>query len=166
MLEKAETKSSRVMDDANLTEVFGIQLDENMVLKKRPSAKKKKEPQQDVAKSGSRKKRTVKLSQESDTPKKRVQKSRQQKEILKKQVKPEHTKPKQKIIKSPKRSVVVRGTFVDRVVSAVPKRSKTMRISDICAKVGLDKKQVQNAVSRAVAMGKLKSMGGGVYVRV
>jgi uncharacterized Zn finger protein len=166
MLEKAETKSSRVMDDANLTEVFGIQLDENMVLKKRPSAKKKKEPQQDVAKSGSRKKRTVKLSQESDTPKKRVQKSRQQKEILKKQVKPEHTKPKQKIIKSPKRSVVVRGTFVDRVVSAVPNRSKTMRISDICAKVGLDKKQVQNAVSRAVAMGKLKSMGGGVYVRV
>ena len=160
LLKKAETKSSRVLDDTSLTDVFGIKLDEDIQFEQRPD----KRTTRAAKRSGRRKQHAL--------PKSEKGKSRTQKKAS--------GKPTEKSAKTPAarrkspakpakgraiRAAVTGGTIIDIVVSAIPKRRKTMRIADICSRVDLSEKQVRNAVTRAVVQGKLRTTGRGIYVR-
>lgn len=170
LLEKAETKSSRVMDDANLGDIFGVQLAGGIDAKEILSKSKKKGTKAGKVKSGSKKKRLAKLSENDGSQKKIKKKATPPKKVLQKRDGSDRKMTNSKKVRAksrtPKKIAVVSGSFLDIVVAAVPKRRKVTRIVDICAKVELDEKQVRNAVSRAVAMGKLKVVDRGVYSRV
>ena len=160
LLEKAETRSSRVLDDTNLTDVFGIKLGENIHFEQRPD----KRTAGAAKKSGRRKQHAPRKAKKGKyrTQKKTAEKS------TKKPAKTSASRRKSPAKPAKGRAVkaaVSGGTIIDIVVSAIPKRRKTMRIADICARVDLSEKQVRNAVARAVVQGKLKTTVRGIYAR-
>lgn len=148
LLKKAGIKSSRVLKDTNLTDVFGIKLDEDIDFAQRankPTAKgKKKRPE-------GRKQRA------SANPSKGTTARSSEKPRGKSRGKPTKTQA------VPTKAAV--GTIIDIVVSAIPKSQKTTRVADICARVDLSEQQVRNAVVRAVARGRLRKTGRGIYAR-
>ena len=160
LLKKAGTKSSRVLDDTSLTDVFGIKLDENIHFEQRPD----KRTAGAAKKSGRRKQHAPRKAKKG---KYRTQKKTAEKPT-KKPAKTSASRRKTPAKPAKGRAVkaaVSGGTIIDIVVSAIPKRRKTMRIADICARVDLSEKQVRNAVARAVVQGKLKTTVRGIYAR-
>ena len=148
LLEKAGTKSSRVLDDADLTDVFGIKLEDDIDFERGA----KKRPGQRAAgarkRSGSRKKAPGSPAAKSTETSAARRKS--------------PAKP------AKRRTVPATGrgdTIVDIVISAIPKRRKAVGIADICARVDLSERQVRNAVARAVVQGKLRTPDRGMYAR-
>ena len=120
LLKKAGAKSSRVMEDVDLTDVFGIELDGDIELE----------------------------------------------EV----VPPSRSKQITRVKPPPRRASITAtastgATFVDAVVTAIPRRRKQMSIADICARVDLTERQVRNAVARAVAQGRLRKLDRGIYIK-
>ena len=184
LLEKAESKTSRVMEDADLTDVFGIELDDDIEHATSEGRGKEAASAKAAKKSVARKKRVVAKSTKSKTaPRKSSGKSAAQNRESGKSVAKaaKATVTRRKTPAKSAKSTATRGktsaksarttststgrTFVDIVVAAIPQRRKGMGIADICARVDLNEKQVRNAVARAVAEGRLTTRDRGVYAR-
>jgi uncharacterized Zn finger protein len=190
LLKKADSRSSRVMEDADLGDVFGIELDEEVgvsgkkgkkekvgkgtVEKKKAKARKKatgktRSPQKKAGKSVAQVKK--KAARKVGPPKKRAaEKSVVQVEAKTaiRKMPPGKKKAVSRRQGSGKSGVVSRrvsateGSFVDQVVAVVRRRQK-VSIADICVRVDLSERQVRNAVARAVALGRLEKKERGVY---
>ncbi len=172
LLQKAGTKSSRVMDDADLPDVFGIKLDDEIDIEqdtpqrrgkrtagvkaeKRSGARKKRVPAKSTKRKTAQRASSAKSAAPGTASKKNPARS----------AKTPTARRRAPAKSAPIRATSTAGTFVDRVVAAVPKRRKGMGIADICARIDLSEKQVRSAVARAVAQGRLKTSSRGVYTR-
>jgi uncharacterized Zn finger protein len=167
LLKKAETKSSRVLEDTDLTDVFGIKLDEDVDLVQRPSRRtakaKKKIPggrQQQASSVNPSKGKAARSSKKTRNKAAGKSPSKSIKTPVAPKKSPANPTKTQAIP-----TKVATSTITDSVVAAIPKRRKTMRVADICARVGLSEQQVRNAVARAIVQGKLRKTGRGIYVR-
>ena len=191
LLKKAGTKTSRVMDDADLTDVFGIKLDDDIGRDTSEGRSKQAARAKAAKKPVTRKKRAVakptklKTAQRKSSGKSATQNRKSGKPVAKsakasaarrktpaKSAKASTARRKTPAKSARRRTGPARAisastgrTFVDMVVAAIPKRRKGMGIADICARVDLNEKQVRSAVARAVAQGRLTTRDRGVYAR-
>ncbi len=138
LLEKAERKTGRVIADADLADVFGIDmegsLDSNK--KKAKGAKKTtrtKKPSKDAAKK-------VKTRSAAGKPGK---KTKTGKAAPVKKVKPPF----------------------DTVLGIVRRSRKGVTVAQIKEKTGFDDKQIRNFINKARRQGRIKSRNRGVYVK-
>ena len=173
LLKKAETRSARVIDDADLTDVFGIKLDDDIDFEDGKSRRSGKRTVSAKKRSGGRKRVAAKpvegnVAQRKASGKAATRGKTQEKKATAKSAKTSAARRRSPVKPEKRRTVPAKatgGTLVDIVVSAIPKRRKAAGIADICARVDLSEKQVRNAVARAVAQGRLRATDRGIYVR-
>ncbi|MCP4575855.1 MAG: hypothetical protein GY846_06185 [Deltaproteobacteria bacterium] len=138
LLKKARKKTARVIDDSDLSDVFGIDMES-------PAAPKTK-----IKKTGGRTKATKRTSKAP--PKKRTTKALTEKSGKKAAPKKRATRTKK-----PK-------TLFETVVGIVRGSKKGVTVAMIREKTGFGETQIRNVVYRARQQGKIKNRGRGVYV--
>ena len=176
LLQKAKRKSDRVMDEGDLADVFGIELDDDINLgpiapqrreggRAKAAKKTSRGKKQGAGKAASGKtvggKPAGKVAQRKKGSAKSTPQSTRTARARGK-VSPRAAKGRM----APERATTTGSTLVDIVVAAIPRRRKKMSIADICARVELSEQQVRNAVARAVGQGRLEKRDRGIYVKV
>ncbi len=137
LLKKAKKKTSRVIADSDLADVFGIDMEEAVVSKKKKTK---------AAKKTSKTKKPLILVSKKSKPTSAVGKSR--KKPVSKKVKPG------KKVKSP----------FDTVVGIVRRSRKGVTVAIIREKTGFDDKQIRTFIYKAKRQGKIKNLKRGVYL--
>jgi len=136
LLKKARKKTARVIDDSDLADVFGIDMESPVEPKK-----KRKKP-------GKKAERTKKPPK--PTPKKaKALTGKAGKKVTKKKISPRTKKPK---------------TPFETVVGIVRKSRKGVTVAAIREKTGFGETRVRNAIYRARQQGKIKNKERGVYI--
>ena len=138
LLKKARRKTARVIDDSDLADVFGIDMESTAT----PKTKIKKTGKSAAAlkkppKPGAKRTRAKALTGKSG------------KKAVPKKTLPQTKKPK---------------TLFDTVLGIVRSSSKGVTVAAIREKTGLGETQIRNVVYRARQQGKIKNRGRGVYV--
>lgn len=138
LLKKAKKKTARVIEESNLADVFGIDIEEPLApYKKRAEAPKRKP---------GRKKPLIRVSE----------KARAKSATGKSETKTASKKA------SPKTRA--RSPF-DTVVGIVRRSRKGVTVAMIREKTGFDDKQIRNFIYKAKRQGKIKNITRGVYVK-
>ena len=137
LLKRAKKKTSRVIADSDLADVFGIDMEEPMISKKKKTKAAKKTSKTKKASSLASKKSKSKTV----TPKFRT-KAASRKVTPRKKVKPPF----------------------DTVVGIVRRSKKGVTVAIIKEKTGFDDKQIRNFIYKAKRLGRIKNLKRGVYV--
>ncbi len=137
LLKRAKKKTSRVIAESDLADVFGIDMEEPMTSKKKKTKAAKKTSKTKKASSLASKKSKSKTV----TPKFRT-KAASRKVTPRKKVKPPF----------------------DTVVGIVRRSKKGVTVAIIREKTGLDDKQIRNFIYKAKRQGKIKNLKRGVYL--
>jgi uncharacterized Zn finger protein len=157
LLKKSENKSARVIEDSDLSDIFGIEMDEPAKAAS-PKAEQDKLAVRDepVQKAGVKKSGKKELEIRIGNTRisfnfqfgKKASKAKPAKEAVRK----EAAKTKQG-----KKSVA------DTVTGLIGRSRKGIAVSDIQMKTGLDIRQIRNAIYMAKKRGEIKSVRRGVY---
>jgi len=139
LLKKAKRKTRRVIAESDLTDVFGIEMDDPAAPYKKRAKAQKRTPG---------KKRSVIRAPEKAKAKKGIGKSRTK-------TVPKRSSPKTKS-KSP----------YDTVVGIVRRSRKGVTIAKIREKTGFDDRQIRNFIYKAKRQDKIKILKRGVYGRI
>jgi uncharacterized Zn finger protein len=137
LLRKAKKKTTRVIDESDLADVFGIDIEEPLVAKKKRSKAPKR-----VSK---RKKSIMPLSKKpkaGPAPRKPAGKTPTKKAAPKKRDR----------------------SIFDTVVGTIKRSKKGITAAGIRKKTGLDDTQIRNIVYKAKKQGRIKNLKRGVYV--
>jgi uncharacterized Zn finger protein len=137
LLKKAKKKTTRVIDESDLADVFGIDIEEPLVAKKKRSKAPKR-----VSK---RKKSIMPLSKKpkaGPAPRKPAGKTPTKKAAPKKRDR----------------------SIFDTVVGTIKRSKKGITAAGIRKKTGLDDTQIRNIVYKAKKQGRIKNLKRGVYV--
>ncbi len=158
MLKKAEKKTSRVIDDSDLADVFGIDLSEENEIdvsvartskkssgKNRKSEKKKPKPESKKRKTGAKAK--VKKAETPKTVKKKA--------VIRSRKKPSSKKSSE----NPKRN----QSAIDTVERIIKKSKKGIGIPELLEKTGFSETKVRNTVFRLRKQRRIKNKARGVY---
>jgi hypothetical protein len=137
LLKKAKKKTTRVIDESDLADVFGIDFEEAVVVKKRRAKAPKK---------ASRSKKSL-MSASKKTKARSATRKPGAKTALKKA----------------SRKIRDRSLF-DTVVGIIKRSRKGITASGIREKTGLDDKQIRNIVYKAKKQGRIKNLKRGVYI--
>lgn len=137
LLKKAKKKTTRVIDQADLADVFGIDIEEPVDVKK----KKAKAPKR----ASKRKKSLLPVSKKAKAG------SATGKAGAK-------TLPKKAAPKTRDRS------RLDTVVGTIKRSRKGIAVAGIREKTGLDDKQISNIIYKAKKQGRIKNLKRGVYI--
>jgi uncharacterized Zn finger protein len=137
LLKKAKKKTSRVIAESDLADVFGIDMEEPVT----PKKKKKK-----TAKKTSKTKKPSRLASKKSKSKTAIGKSR-------KKTPPKKATPRKKV-KPP----------FDTVVEIVRRSKKGVTVALIREKTGFDDKQIRNFIYKAKRQDRIKNLKRGVYV--
>lgn len=135
LLKRAKKKTSRVIAESDLADVFGIDMEEPVISKRKKTKSAKK--------TSKTKKPSSLVSKKSKSV---VGKSR--KKTVSKKAKPG------KKVKSP----------FDTVVGIVRRSKKGVTVAIIREKTGLDDKQIRNFIYKAKRQGRIKNLKRGVYL--
>ena len=189
LLKKAKKKSARVIDDSDLSSVFGIEIETPVAsgkknakaAEKRSSRKKPAKPVARRAKtrSVSRKPRTKTASKKPTV--KTISKIVKSKTAAKKATAktPAKTFPKRRVatnpaaktkpvkkapFKRPAAKMDVKSSAFDEVVKIVRRSRKGITVARIREKTGLDDKQIRIFVYKAKRQGRIKNLERGVYI--
>ena len=188
LLDRAERKSDRVLDDADLSDVFGIDMDEpepepsaeakpapkpKKTAAKKPAKKKEPEPEPEPeakAKPAPKPKKTaVKKPAKKKEPAK-AQPAKAQKTAGKKTGKaaparaPKQTTPK-KPETMPRRDAnkEPQTTAIDAVADVIARHPKGVGVADIRKATGFDDRKIYNIVHQLKEKGRIRSAGWGKY---
>jgi hypothetical protein len=137
LLRKAKKKTARVIDESDLADVFGIDMDDPVA----PSKKRAKIP-----KRTSRRKKTLIRGSEKATAKSAIGRS--------------GTKTTSKKGSSKTKS----KSPYDTVVGIIRRSRKGVTVAGIREKTGFDDTQIRNFIYRAKGQGKIKNLKRGVYI--
>ncbi|MBW2117933.1 MAG: hypothetical protein JRH09_08465 [Deltaproteobacteria bacterium] len=137
LLKKAKKKTTRVISESDVADVFGIDMEET-VAKSKKKAKVRK--------------RTSKKKKSLTSVTKKVKGKAATKKKAKKAV-PKKAKPKKKA-KSP----------FDTVIGIVRRSRKGVNVARIREKTGFDDKQIRTYIYKAKRQGKIKNKSRGVYL--
>ena len=170
MLKKAEKKSSRVMEDADLADVFGIDLDDNEAI-----AIPKKAP----AKSAASRKRTGKAVKTAASKTARTRRKAKPRKAAAKATASKTAKRKTLATKTARRSKAVKKpspkanrtgaqsgavpTPAELVAGIIAKSRKGVGIATLKQKTGFEQRKLYNIVHKLKKEGRIKSVKWGVY---
>ena len=163
LLKKSARKSARVIEEASISDVFGIKLDDAVESTPKKRAGKSREIPKSEGDAVDIKpaKRTRRTTARVETPAQTPAQS-----------------PAKKTKKAPARAGAKNppklrvhsaasptGSILETVLAAIPTGRKTAGIADICTQSGLGEKQVRNALARATAQGIIKTPKRGAYTK-
>ncbi len=172
LLKKSENKSARVIEDSNLSDIFGIEMDEPVrtsaseeehrrVAEKKAVAKaevlEKTDPQNEpiqkvsIKKSG-KKELKIKIGKSTISFNFQLGKNTSKAKPVKRAVK-----------KEPVKKMAEKISVSDTVADIVRRSRKGLTVNDIQMKTGFDVRQIRNAIYTAKKKGKIKSVKRGVY---
>ena len=138
LLKKARKKTARVIDDSDLADVFGIDMESPVKpKKKRKKTAKKEEGTKKPPKSTPKKVKTKALTGKAG-----------------KKVTPKKTSPRTKKPKTP----------FETVVGVVRRSRKGVTVAAIREKTGFGEIQIRNVIYRARQQGKIKNKERGIYI--
>ena len=137
LLKKARKKTTRIIDESDLADVFGIDIEEPVVAKK----KRARAPKRVLRRKKSLMSASKKAKARSATGKPGAK-----------------TPPKKASPKTRDRSLF------DTVVGIIKRSRKGITAAGIREKTGLDDKQIRNIVYKAKKQGRIKNLKRGVYI--
>ncbi|QTA84675.1 hypothetical protein [Desulfonema magnum] len=161
LLKKAEKKSARVMDEADLSDVFGIELDEPV---KVPVSKKEKPGTK--AEKASVKTKTSKKTSKKSSPKAKFEKNLVIKISVVKRASSKAEPEKKTILRKIERKPVEELSVTDAVMGVIRRTRKAFTAAQIVKKTGLSDTQVRNVIYKARKQGKIKNEARGVYAKI
>ena len=154
LLKIAENKSARVLDDMDLEDIFGIELDKPLEI-----------PEQKQPESLPKPKRKNQIRPKApETEKENVNKNSKRK--------PSGTQIKKKAAKSRVKKAfsakvkVKDKTDIEIVESLIRRRAKGADVSTIMKKTGFDNRKIYSIIARLKKLGKIKSLERGVYQKI
>ena len=159
LLTKAETKSSRVLENVDLAAMFDIDLegaDEGNASEK-PSGKKKKAPKSKAKKDAKAKIKAKPVGRKKSAPEKPAQNRKERKSAPAQKNKSRKTKNAAEALNSSN------PTVAEIVENAIPKTRKGTDIAAIVEKTGFDSIKVYNALARLKKAGKIENAERGIY---
>lgn len=173
LLDRAEKKSDRVLDDADLSDVFGIDMEappsEPAGARPKPAPKAKKTTPKKPAK----KKETAsaKPANAKKTARKAASSRKAEKTPRKKPEKTPRktaTKPAVRKSRSSGKPTVSKGkaTAIDTVAAVIAKHPKGVGVADIRKATGFDDRKIYNIVHQLKEKGRVRSAGWGKYAAV
>jgi uncharacterized Zn finger protein len=158
LLKIAENKSARVLNDMDLEDMFGIDLDET------PEIPKKNKPVTLPKPKGKRPKPRKALKTEKENPTTpaipTAPKSKKKGKIKKKVVKSLLKKTSSAKVK------VKDKTDIEIVESLIRRRAKGADVSIIMKKTGFDNRKIYGIIARLKKLGKIKSLERGLYQKI
>jgi uncharacterized Zn finger protein len=180
LLDRAEKKSDRVMDDADLSDVFGIDMEappaEAAEAKPKPAPKAKKATPKKPAKKAKKKEaapaKPAKAAKAKKTAGKTTGKAAAARKTEKTaRKKPEKTsrktatKPAPRKPRSSDKTAVPKGkaTAIDTVAAVIAKHPKGVGVADIRKATGFDDRKIYNIVHQLKEKGRIRSAGWGKY---
>ena len=137
LLKKAQKKTTRVIDESDLADVFGIDIEEPVVAKK----KRAKAPKRASMRKKSSMSSSKKTKSGSSTGK------------------PGAKTPPQKAS-----SKIRDRSLFDAVMGIIKRSRKGITTAGIREKTGFDDKQIRNVVYKAKKQGRIKNLKRGVYI--
>lgn len=155
LLDKAKKKSSRVIDDANLGDVFGIVMEEEVNFKK--SKKQKVQTKKSKQKPVSSKLQPLKSSKKGKLT---------ELELINLELKKaieglEKAKNELQVIKSNGKTASQKP--IDRVVDVITKSKNGIDVSELCKQTGIEKTKLYGLVHRLKSQGRIKNRSFGIY---
>ncbi|MEE4355497.1 MAG: SWIM zinc finger family protein [Desulfococcaceae bacterium] len=164
LLKKAGKKSKKVLEDADLGNMFGIDMDDSPELSEPERKKSRKRAEKKTAvsakKAGVVKKNARKSAR---TPKKVEKPDKQKRKKAVSAVKRVPKKGKTPTPKKKKESKTAGGTAIDTVEALILKSRKGMDIPTLMEKTGFDERKIYNIVYRLVKKGKIIRPERGLY---
>ncbi len=157
LLKKAETKTKKVIEDSDLSDIFGIDLDDDKIIDipKVRSPKTKYTTKAGKKKSGKKAtKKTVKKAVKTTGKKKKLTGSIKSN--------PSKKSPIKKKIQKPKQDMTI-GETVEKIIK---RRKKGINIPQLIKLTNYDEKKVRNAVSRLKSQGRIQNISRGVYTAI
>jgi uncharacterized Zn finger protein len=168
LLEKAKKRTANVMDDSNLSDVFGIDLDEETdseVLSVVPSTKSSTPKNKSEKKKQKRKSNTPKAAMKAPAKKekkvKKVKKAKTTRAGKKKTVTP---LKKKTLVKKPAKSPKTDVPAIDVVEKIIKRSKKGIGIPVLIQKTGLEETKIRNIVFRLKTQGRIKNRVRGIYL--
>ena len=161
LLKKAEKGSKRVIAESDIPDIFGIDLEEDMVFgadetgsKKEPDVGKKSEKK--VSDTAARSAKTKGATRKSGS------KSDSQDKIL-------HTTPRKGVVKKAKsppanKEKPKQATDTEQVLGIIKRSRKGIDVPTLKKKTGIDEKKIRNIVYGAFKRGEIKRAGRGIYL--
>jgi len=150
LLKKAETKTLRVMDASDLSDVFGIDLDEGIALDVPDKKPVKKSP---AKKKNSTKKRRPHIKAKAKKTKIPKPSKKKPKALSNKGT------PSGKIVKKSSHD----SSAINIVEKIIKRRQKGMGIPELIDKTGFKDTKVRNIVFRLKKQGRIRNISRGVY---
>ncbi|KPA09039.1 Zinc finger, SWIM-type [Candidatus Magnetomorum sp. HK-1] len=164
LLKKAKKKSSKVMDDINISEIFGIDIDMESQSSSKNSKKKKSVSTESVPKA---KKKVLKPSKSAKKIKKKVLKPPKLIKKLKKTVNKITLKKKPLVVTKKIDKKTDQSQTIDTILKTVQRSKKAFDIPTLQERTGIDDRQkVYNAVYRLIQMGKIERVDRGLYQKI
>ncbi len=141
LLKPTKRKSERIMETADLSAVFGIDLADTTVEAKEDHAKPEKKPLR------------------AKTQKAPAAQAKRKAQRVAAKAKPA---PKSKPVRKPSKAQLMP---LDLVAAVIKKSRKGISVAEIQEHTGLDKQQVANLIYRLKAKGLIKNLARGIYVK-
>ena len=161
LLKTAEKKSKRVIAESDISDIFGIDLEEDMVFgadetgsEKEPDVGKKSEKK--ASDTATRSTKTIGAGRKSGS------KSDSQDKI-------HHTTPQKGVVKksksrSAKKEKPKPATDAEQVLGIIRRSRKGVDVPTLKKKTGIDEKKIRNIVYGAFKKGEIKRAGRGIYL--
>jgi uncharacterized Zn finger protein len=165
LLEKAKKRTARVMDDSNLSDVFGIDLDEETdseVFSVAPSTKSSTPKNKPEKKKRKRKSNTKKTITKAPAKKpKKVKKAQTTIAVKKKTVTP---LKKKTLVKKPAKNPKTDVPAIDVVEKIIKRSKKGIGIPVLIQKTGFEETKIRNIVFRLRTQGRIENRARGIYI--
>ncbi len=159
LLKKAKKKTASVMDDSNLSDIFGIDLDEGTdseVLSVMPSTKSSTPKNKPEKKKRKRKSNTQKAAMKAPVKKAKTTGAGKKKTVTSLKKKTSVKKP----AKSPKPDVPA----IDVVEKIIKRSKKGIGIPALVQKTGFEESKIRNIVFRLRTQRRIKNRARGIYL--
>jgi hypothetical protein len=175
LLKKAKKKSARVMDSADLSDVFGIDLadpaenDDHAVMPKRSAGGKTRGK---ASTGGSEPPHVITAGKSGTAPPVRKKPAERKKSVQGTTKTPPVGPRKNASSKKPQAGTAKTAgppppvSAVDRTLALIRKSKSGIGIPELIEKTGFDPRKIYNIVFRLKKMGKIRSVSHGIYIGV
>ena len=161
LLEKAEKMSSEKIAESDLSDMFGIDMEEIMDLDFSKTPKKK-------TGAGKKPPKAAKLSKVKPAKRKPARKTPVKKNAS--QLSPKTSASKKRVKSTVKKSATKRKTVAlsdtAQILTIIKRSKKGVDVATLKLKTGFDEKKIRNVIYKAFRQGIIKRAGRGIYLGV
>ena len=166
LLKKARKKSPKVIGESDLSDVFGIEIEDPLVFDKKKAKSQRKTPGREkppaVAPKKAKTKAVIGRPKERQASQEASPKGKPKKTSVKKKAS-EHKSIKKISSNRPIVKIAAKAAEFDTVVRMVRRHRKGITVSRIKEKTGFEEKEIRKFIYKAKRQDKIKNLKRGVY---